>query len=203
LGTVSVNTTVAFPVAGGSVAPYAGSYQAHLNTAGVSAATLGAAMGVSEATLEAANQGFNATNGSMISQTVHAVAGEYFNFRWNFVEQDYLPFDDWAFYGISLNGAPAAVSKFASLGSVGPGNGSTINVWEPLTVSITQTGDYTFFFGIVNVQDTALNSDLFIDGADVGSTPISPPVSPIPEPGNVVLLGLLMGGGACLRSRRR
>jgi len=116
--------------------------------------------------------------------------------------QIYLPFDDWAFYGISLNGAPASITKFASLASVGPGAGSTINGWQPLTVNIVETGDYTFNFGIVNALDSALNSDLFIDGADVSATPISPPFSPVPEPSNVILLGLMIGGGVCLRTRR-
>jgi hypothetical protein len=109
----------------------------------------------------------------------------------------YLPYDDYAFYGISFEGGPAQVTKFASLGSVGPGTGSTINGWETLNVLFPNTGDYTMYFGVLNVQDMGLDSELWIDG--VGE----PVVSGVPEPGNVMGLGLLISAGALLRSRRR
>ncbi len=178
----------------GSVDPYQGSYSARLRTNGVSTADLASLMGVSKATLDDSNSATVSTNGSMIYQTVSAVPGDSFFFRWNFVEQDYLPFDDWAFYGISKDGAAATVTKFASLGSVGPGNGSTINGWETLVVNIQDAGDYTFYFGVVNAVDQGLDSDLWVDGIGVG-------VAPIPEPSTTTFA--LAAVGLALTRRKR
>ena len=156
-------------------------------------------MGISEATLEASNGGLNATNGSLIYQTANANAGDKFGFHWNFVEQDYTPYDDWAFYGISYNGGPAVISKFASLATVGPGAGTTINGWETLNIDITATGSYTFYFGIVNALDTALDSRLWIDGAvaQQGGTAGVPDAT-----STLMLLGLGLTGLAAFRKRR-
>lgn len=190
LGTVGVSTGQDYGSAG-SVAPVSGSYSAKLITTGASAAELATAMAVSESTLEASNSGVNATNGSLIWQSVDAAAGDSFQFRWNFVEQDYVPYDDWAFYGISLNGAPATLTKFASLATVGPETGSTVNGWETLTVTIVDPGTYTFYFGVVNALDTSLDSDLWIDGAYVGDAPPVPPDgATVPEPAVAGLVGL-------------
>lgn len=197
LGNVQVSTGVDYGV--GVVDPYQGNYAALLNSNPVSAASIAAAMGVSEATLEASNGGTNATNGSLIYQTTFANAGDQFGFHWNFVEQDYVPYDDWAFYAISFNGGPATVTKFASLATVGPGGDTTINGWETLNIDITASGNYTFFFGIVNALDTGLDSRLWIDGAvaQQGGT------SGVPDAtSTLMLLGLGLTGLAALRKRR-
>ncbi len=197
LGNVSVSSLGDYDVAG-IINPDSGDYSALLVTNGADAGTIASTMGISLATLQASGGGEAPTNGSLIYQTVSAVAGDSFQFRWNFVEQDYLPFDDWAFYGISLNGAPANVSLFASLGTVGPEAGTTINGWETLNIDITEAGDYTFYFGIVNARDEALDSNLWLDGIIVGDIP----ASPIPEPSSVLGLGLLLGTGVLVRKRR-
>ncbi len=199
LGNVEVSTGVDYGV--GSVNPFAGNYSALLNTNNVAASDLAAAMGISEAALEASNPGIDATNGSLIYQTTFASAGTAFQFKWNFVEQDYVPYDDWAFYGISFNGGPAVVTKFASLATVGPGSGTTINGWQNLFVNTTVDGNYTFFFGVVNGADTLLDSRLWIDGvtstAPTGGTGLSVP----DEGSSVALLGLALLGFVAVRRK--
>ena len=182
------------------VSPFDGSFSAKLTTQGTTAAGLASIMGISEATLEASNGGINATDGSLIYQSTYAEVGDSFTFNWNFVEKDYVPYDDWAFYGISLNGAAADITKFASLATVGPGGGTTVNGWESLTVNITATGNYTFYFGIVNALDTALDSDLWIDGFS-GTGSLDP--NAIPEPAPLALMGLGLVALSLSRKKKR
>ena len=170
---------------------------AKLRSAGLDAADLATLLGVSPATLDASNGGTKATQGSMIFQSVSAAAGDAFSFRWNFVEHDYLPYDDWAFYAIRKAGGPASIFKFASLATVGPGAGTTINGWETLTFQIAEAGHYTFYFGILDAVDTALQSELWIDGLAT-TRPVA-----VPEPGTWALAGLGLLCVAAVRRRRR
>lgn len=195
MGSVSASTGNSYGGAG-TVLPDTGKYAARLISSGQSASALAAQMGITEATLEASNAGVNATNGALLYQTTVANAGDTFSFRWNFVEQDYLPYDDWAFYGISKNGGPAAITKFASLGSVGPGAGTTINGWTTLNVTVADAGTYTFYFGTVNAIDQSLDSDLWIDGVGVAG-------AAVPEPASLAIWSLASIGCAVAGFRRR
>ena len=187
-GNVSVDQTISYG-APGDVNPFEGSFAAHLLAGGTSASDLAATMGITEAVFEASNGGLNATFGSMISQTTSAVSGDSFIFNWNFVEHDYLPYDDWAFYAFSIDGGPAQVTKFASLDSVGPTTGTTVNGWEQVTFDITQDGDYTFYFGVVNAVDNGLPSALWVDGLTGTGTLETRPTS-VAEPASLVLFSL-------------
>ena len=201
LGNVTASTGVTYGVAG-TVNPDSGTYAGLLSTNGVSVSTLASVMGISQATLEASNGGTTSTIGSLIYQTTTASAGDSFRFRWNFVEDDYVPWDDWAFYGISFNGGPATLTKFASLATVGPlDSGPTINGWTTLNVNIAATGSYTFYFGVVNALDAAKQSFLWIDNVQAQ---VLPPVTPsgVPDGGSgIALLGLAMTAVAGFRRK--
>jgi hypothetical protein len=195
LGAVTVATGFDYGSAG-TVSAFEGTFAARLSSgSGIAASDIAGAMGVDEATLEASNGGLDATQGSLVFQSVDAVAGDVLGFRWNFVEQDYLPFDDWAFYGVKFNNDPTSVVKFASLATVGPGGGSTIAGWQSLNYTITQSGNYTFYFGIVDALDVALPSELWIDGIRSGNPTV-------PEPTSIAVFGLLGLAGA-VRARQK
>lgn len=205
MGTAAVVGTI--DTAAGTAAPTQGSYQAHVRTNGVDVADLAQFLGVTEEQIEAANGGVNATNGSAIKTGVTAQAGDEITFYWRFLEQDYLPYDDFAFVTILTPGA-SGVTKFASLATVGPNSGSTLAPWTPFTYTFQTTGVHWFGFGIVNVQDTALDSDLFIDAieGDVESVLLTEMPENIsaeaPEPGSIALLGSGLAALGFWRRRR-
>ena len=181
----------------GSINTFEGMYMAQLSAGTIGANSLASIMGVTETALEATNNGANATDGSLMYQSTTANAGDSFTFNWNFVEEDYLPYDDWAFYGVQFENQATQLFKFASLGVTGPSSGASINGWESLTVNIAQTGAYKFYFGVVNTGDTALDSTLFIDGIS-GTGTLS---TDVPEPSSIAILSL--GLLALIRFRKR
>jgi hypothetical protein len=189
----------------GNVVPIEGSYQAHIRTNGIDASELATFLGVTESQIESANGGVDATNGSAIKTGVNAQAGDEITFYWRFLEEDYMPFDDFAFVSILTPGANG-VTKFASLETVGPDEGSTLAPWTPFTYTFQHTGIHWFGFGIVNVEDTSLDSSLFIDAieGDVESVLIEamPEISAeTPEPGSMMLLGAGMTVLTLIRRR--
>ncbi|MCW5963860.1 MAG: hypothetical protein KIT83_07470 [Bryobacterales bacterium] len=199
LGSASVSGPVDYIDEGaGILSPDSGNFSARLISQGATAEQIATQMGITLEELQATNldpdtgDPTTATVGSLIWQTVTVNAGDVLQFRWNFVERDYMPYNDWAFYGIALNGDPAQVTTFASLFTVGPDGGATINGWTTLTVNIQQSGTYTFYFGVVNAFDEELDSDLWIDGAYAGDDPPAP-TGEIPEPGTFVLLASGLG----------
>lgn len=202
LGEVTGSTTYDYPGVG-SVLPDTGNYAARLISEDVDASAIAAQMSIDVDTLQASNDGLEATIGSLIWQSTFATAGDVLQFRWNFVENDYLPYDDWAFYGIQYESNATEVTKFASLASVGPDGGSTINGWSTLTVTIAQTGNYTFYFGVVNGFDSISSSELWLDGAYAGDAPPEPPGggSEVPEPATFALLVPALAA-LVIRSRR-
>jgi hypothetical protein len=215
LGTADVSTGYTYPdvvdVSPGAsrvVSPNPGNFLAHLIASGQEPAeNIASAMGIDLAALNQSNSyDFSeddpvAVTGSLLYQKVSASAGDKFTFNWNFVERDFLIYDDWSFFGVSFDGGPASVSRLASVREVGPlqdvnSENTTVNGWKSFDFEIAESGDYTFYFGVVNAFDSLAPSELWID-----APPAS--ISTIPEPGSVLGLGLLLGSGLLVRSRRR
>ncbi len=214
LGTVAVSTGKTYsdtvdvsPGASRIVAPNPGSFLAHLIASSeMTASEIALKMRISEATLEGSNDGIDAAFGSLISQTVSAAAGDKFTFNWNFVERDYAEFNEWSFFGVSFNDGPSAVSRLASVIEVGPvedkhSANTTVNGWKTFEYEIAAAGNYTFHFGVVNANDRVASSELWVDAPE--SSISGTGISTIPEPGSVLGLGLLLGSGRFVRSRRR
>lgn len=184
----------------GPIDTFEGNYMAQLSAGTTSASTLASIMGTTEAALEATNNGVNARDGSLIYQSSSANAGDSFTFNWNFVEEDYTPYDDWAFYGVQFEGGVTELFKFASLATTGPNQDANINGWESITVTASQTGNYTFYFGVVNALDTQLDSNLFIDGI-TGTGDLVTDTQVVPEPSTLAILSFASLG--LLRLRRK
>lgn len=71
----------------------------------------------------------------------------------------------------------------------GPGQGCGNTGWVNSNYIIPASGNYYLVIGVVNWGDQAFDSGLAMDGVTVAGEPITPPTSPVPEPGTLMLLG--------------
>jgi len=184
-------------VLGPLVFPEEGNFAARLTAGAVDMAELSSLLGVSAEVFNASGGVATGTSGSMIQQTVSAIAGQVLRFRWNFVTADYLPFDDWAYFAVAFEGNPAVLSNLATVAPFGRSESDTDieeTGWQTFSVNITQSGSYTFSFGVVNGEDNSLNSELWVDAVSLGD-------AAVPEPGVMVMVGLPLL--AILIGRRR
>ncbi|WP_442497046.1 hypothetical protein [Methylobacter sp. sgz302048] len=116
---------------------------------------------------------YGGTNGSILSQTVNALAGDVISFSYSFNTDDYLPYNDFA---LIAGDAQYLVSDVATVG-----NGDSSG-WQ--NFSFTALSDFSDLkFIASNHTDTAFNSTLFIDNVSSGS------VSAVPVPAAVWLFG--------------
>jgi hypothetical protein len=102
---------------------------------------------------------FSPTDGSAIKTSIFLVAGETVTFDWNFIANDYLPYNDFAFVTIGTTASRTAslLSDVALVGDYGTSG------WQTLTFTASANGTYVIGFGQFNDSDTQLNSKLLID----------------------------------------
>lgn len=112
----------------------------------------------------AENGNFELTNGSAISQSFHANAGDTIDMSWNYVARDYIPYTDPSFSVLIAPDGTAIVDVLASTTGPGLATGSDgISGVFSFAELLTQTGEYTLGFAVTNSGDTALNAALFLD----------------------------------------
>jgi hypothetical protein len=162
--------------------PAAGSYQALLTTANTADTADGynfsgndAADGAAlETFLQLPNGTLDAIEGSGLSQSFTANAGDVLSFEWNFLTDilDNTGFDDFAFFVLD-----GAVFSLASTSSSLHASNSVFNYETGFSIfsQILNGGSHTLSFGVVDVGDGLAVSTLLIDGVT-----LSPQV--IPEP---------------------
>ncbi|WP_375459401.1 tandem-95 repeat protein [uncultured Enterovirga sp.] len=92
-------------------------------------------------------------------------AGDTVSFNWNFVANDYLPFNDFSF--ASIDGETYLLGLTQSVGDYGTTG------WKTFTFTATHNGTTVLGIGQFNGRDTALDSHTYVDGLRVNGNIVS------------------------------
>ncbi len=145
--TGAVTTTTAQQTEGASSASLTSN-----NGAGASA--IESFLGIAQGSLQGMGNG-SPHNGAAMSVALHLGAGDTFTFDWKFTTTE-VPnngfYNDFAFFS---NG-PSSVIELAD-------TWTAADTWHEASFVASAAGDYVFGFGVVNVNDPAGQSSLFID----------------------------------------
>ena len=135
-----------------------GTYMALLSSYGAWEGDIESFLGTGSSALN--NIVSNPTNGAAIKTTLTLGAGDTVSFDWYFNGDDYLPYNDTSFF-TSLNGDLSALSNIGMVGNYGDSG------WQTTTITVPSSGTYDIGFGVVNSQDTGLNSYLYVDDISI------------------------------------
>ena len=123
---------------------------------------LGLKAGVLDTSLSGSKKAINATEGSAFQASENGIAGDSITFNFNFKSTDYLPYADYAFYGINQN-----IYSLAELGidtaDGGSKKGSFTYTLSEKDFEGKTSGTFKFFLGVVDAIDKKYNSLLTID----------------------------------------
>ena len=172
--------------------PTEGNFEALLTNGSISIpdSAIESFLGLTSGTLDSLSTN-NVTEGSAIKQTFTAQAGDIVSFDWNFLTFEFTPtfFNDFAFVSLSSTEVLAdTFSPFASsLSSFSEETG-----FNTFSFEIPASGNYTLGLGVMDVEDTIIDSGLLVDNVSVETTP---------EPASI--LGFLVVGGLGANSLKR
>ena len=123
----------------------------------------------------------NLTASSSLSSYVSNVT----SFDWFFGANDVLPYNDYAYF--SLNSVSTTLSNIATVGNYGNSGWNTYTFASPFSGNLA--------FGVVNVGDNALSSQLFVENV----------TSAVPEPETyaMMLVGLGLVGFQLRRKNKQ
>ncbi|WP_354623329.1 PEP-CTERM sorting domain-containing protein [Psychromonas sp. MME2] len=102
------------------------------------------------------------------------------SFEWYFKANDYLPYDDYGYFG--LDGVKTTLASVSSVGDYGNSGWMTYQFDSAFTGALT--------FGVQNVLDNGFNSQLTVKNVTV------------PEPATLAILGLGLAGLGFSRRKR-
>ena len=132
-----------------------------------------------------AEMGTNVIEGSAIKSTIEVEAGDTLSFDWVWDTDDYLPYNDFAFVGLSLLGIEDILASVAISGDYGTTSGS-------YSWTAGAAGVLTYVIGVVDVGDSAVTSYLNVSK-----------LSPVPVPAAALLFGSALLGFAGFSARRK
>lgn len=169
------------------VTPPNGTFQA-LGTTNFSTpnATLESFFGVSAGAFGALNthSSTSATEGSGIQQTITATAGSTISFSWNHLTnelQNDPTFDDLSF--VVINGTATLLADSWATTVAGPSGYARQTGYQTFSFTVPTTGTYNVGVGVVDMNDTFVDSGLLVDNFVLTGTGV-------PEPTTVALVGL-------------
>jgi hypothetical protein len=121
---------------------------------------------------------------SSLTQIATFNVGDKIQFMWKFIANDYLPYDDYAFFvGDKTYNLLSSVSAVGNFGSTG---------WNLFSHIVTETSTGPVMFGIANLLDNGLNSELRIDAVP----------ATVPVPAAVWLFGSALAGLSGMKRRK-
>ena len=162
------------------------------NLAGVDLDTL-------DSLADAPNDPGFATEGSAISTGFYGQAGQILSFNWFFSTNDYIDPDggvlnDFAFF--SIHGEVVKLFDVASSGNMM--DETTTEGWNSFSTLLDEDGYYDIAFGVLDDDDSEVETSLNIDDIQLGSTGSAQPL--VGGPGNDILIGnsddnIIIGNG--------
>ncbi|NJL81003.1 MAG: calcium-binding protein [Richelia sp. SM2_1_7] len=145
--------------------PTQGDFQALLTTGfgSVSDNTLESFLELNSGDIDGIGNG-DATEGSALQKTITVEAGDVLSFDFNFLTNEFTPtfFNDFAFVSITSN----TLSELADTNSffeLSPTVFSEETDYDNFTFKFSEAGTYTVGIGVVDLQDTAVDSGLLVD----------------------------------------
>ncbi len=173
----------------------AGTTMAQLNSNPAAISTIETTLGLASGSLNAMNtnpNGGSLTDGAAIYQSFAGNIGDTVGMSWDYIARDYIPFNDPSFAVIINPDGSALIDLLSSIQGLGIAVGTAGNSgWQSFSQTLTQTGNYTIAFITTNDKDTVLDSALFLDSTAGTCNPTCPPpISSVPEPSALALLGI-------------
>lgn len=134
----------------------------------------------------------NLTADAILLQELTWYEGSILKFDWNFISNDILPYNDYAFFQVldpdELDPAKQILEYdvFADIDSLG---NNWKSGWQTYHHTFTSSGSGLIGIGVANLVDTTNSSQLFVDNVSV------------PEPISLGLIGVALAGLGLARRR--
>ena len=174
---IAATGTVSFP-GDNATALQGETYLAHMVAQGSSDYDIEAFLGLESGAMDALNASedgsssryANATDGAAIKGTMNLNEGDTVSFRWFYDAADYVPYDDFAAFSVSYQNGESSLIELADTSDVGNYGESG---WQTFEYTATDSGEVTLGFTVMNVGDTAMDSEFYVGSVSVNGENVS------------------------------